>query len=159
MIPNHYRVLGIKASAQPEDIKSAYRRRARETHTDTGGNRTEFERVTEAYQVLSDPARRREWEREYLRQALAVGHFVCASCFTVNRVRSLRPGETAKCAACKAVLDVTPEGREARYKAALREQVGDLVLTIGAEAGSLAKDAVVAGADALRRRLRLQRGE
>lgn len=155
---NHFRVLGIRASATQDDIKAAYRRRARDTHPDHGGSSDDFAEVKEAYETLSDPAKRTEWEDGYLREAASLGHFVCSECFAVNRVRSVRAGVTVRCAGCKSILDVTPEDREARYKDALREQVSDLVLTLGAETGSLAKDAIVAAADGIRRKFKIHRG-
>lgn len=44
------------------DIKNAYRKRSRELHPDNDGNALEFHKVTVAYQVLSDPKTRREYD-------------------------------------------------------------------------------------------------
>lgn len=58
---NYYRILGVKPTASPEQIKSAYRALVRRTHPDLdGGNgKTEdFKRVKEAYEALSDPQTR-----------------------------------------------------------------------------------------------------
>ena len=41
--------LGVSAGATLEEVKSAYRRRVKETHPDQGGNEDEFKRVREAY--------------------------------------------------------------------------------------------------------------
>lgn len=62
---NYYDVLGIKRDATPEEIKNAYRNLAKKYHPDsTGGKEHEeakekFQEIQEAYEVLSDPEKRR----------------------------------------------------------------------------------------------------
>ena len=57
----YYDILGIPRSSSADDIKKAYRRRAREFHPDlhTGSKKTEMEKkfkeLNEAHEVLSDP--------------------------------------------------------------------------------------------------------
>lgn len=58
-----YGVLGLQSDAGSEDIKRAYRRRAREHHPDAGGDPERFKEVTHAYEVLSDPDRRARYDR------------------------------------------------------------------------------------------------
>jgi molecular chaperone DnaJ len=58
-----YGVLGLGADAAPDDIKRAYRRKAREHHPDAGGDPERFKEVTHAYEVLSDPERRARYDR------------------------------------------------------------------------------------------------
>lgn len=58
-----YGVLGLAPDAAPEDIKRAYRRKAREHHPDAGGDAERFKEVTQAYEVLSDPERRARYDR------------------------------------------------------------------------------------------------
>ncbi len=48
----NYSILGIKRSASQEDIKNAFRQKARETHPDKGGDEEEFKKVREAYECL-----------------------------------------------------------------------------------------------------------
>lgn len=59
-----YGVLGVQPSATAEEIKSAYRRLAKDTHPDTSGGKStdRFHRVSEAYEILGDPARRAEYD-------------------------------------------------------------------------------------------------
>ncbi len=62
---DHYEVLGIARTATPEEIKKAYRRLARELHPDVnpGADAQEkFKLVTHAYDVLSDPAQRQQYD-------------------------------------------------------------------------------------------------
>lgn len=58
-----YDVLGVDRDASREEIKRAYRRRARELHPDAGGDEEAFKEVTRAYEVLSDPERRALYDR------------------------------------------------------------------------------------------------
>ncbi len=65
---NLYRPLGLKPDASQDDIKRAYRKLARQWHPDTYPDPKAAERfkaVTEAYETLSDPAKRAEYDREY----------------------------------------------------------------------------------------------
>ena len=58
-----YEVLGIDRTADAAAVKKAFRKRARETHPDTGGAYGEFERVSKANIVLSDPAKRSKYDQ------------------------------------------------------------------------------------------------
>ena len=60
---NYYVILGVASNASVEEIKSAFRRRARELHPDTSGLESgPFLEVQEAYGVLRDPERRRRYD-------------------------------------------------------------------------------------------------
>ncbi len=58
----HYDALGIPPSANTEEIKHAYRRKAQESHPDKGGAAEVMAMVNEAYAVLGDPARRAHYD-------------------------------------------------------------------------------------------------
>lgn len=60
----HYATLGVNADATIDEIRVAYRQRAKASHPDAGGDPAEFRRVGDAYQVLSDPERRRAYDDE-----------------------------------------------------------------------------------------------
>lgn len=65
MTKDYYIILGLEAGANSDDIKIAYRRRAVELHPDMSGAESEpFLTLQEAYSVLSDPERRREYDRQ-----------------------------------------------------------------------------------------------
>ena len=58
----HYRVLGLERKASADDVKKAYRTKARELHPDKGGDPVAFGKVQEAYEVLSDPKKRETYD-------------------------------------------------------------------------------------------------
>lgn len=65
-MPDPYVVLGVVRSASQSEIKSAYRRLARRYHPDVNAHPAaarKFAQLTEAYQVLVDPERRRFFDR------------------------------------------------------------------------------------------------
>jgi len=64
MAKSYFTILGVTASASPDEIRSAYRRLAKEFHPDhyTGGN-DPFLQIQEAYSVLGDRDRRSEYEK------------------------------------------------------------------------------------------------
>lgn len=61
----HYEVLGIPRTAGITEIKTAYRKAARLTHPDHGGDAAAFGEVTLAYETLIDPASRQRYDRSY----------------------------------------------------------------------------------------------
>jgi hypothetical protein len=63
--PSHYDVLGLPVDATAQQIKAAYRKAARVTHPDHGGDAAEFRRVNLAYEVLSNPQTRSRYDRSY----------------------------------------------------------------------------------------------
>jgi DnaJ-class molecular chaperone len=63
MSRNYYVILGIPVDSTQTDIKSAYRRLAKEFHPDYyGQNHEPFQVLQEAYSVLSDPESRRVYD-------------------------------------------------------------------------------------------------
>ncbi len=65
---DYYEILGVDRKASLEEIKRAYRRKAKELHpdknpTNKGRAEEEFKRIAEAYEVLSDQEKRMQYDR------------------------------------------------------------------------------------------------
>ena len=63
---DYYKALGVPKDAKPEEIKKAYRKLARQFHPDANkgdvGSEDRFKEISEAYDVLSDAQRRKEYD-------------------------------------------------------------------------------------------------
>lgn len=63
---DYYETLGVSKSASHDDIRSAFRKLARKYHPDTAEDKKtaeeKFKEINEAYEVLSDPEKRRKYD-------------------------------------------------------------------------------------------------
>ena len=86
---DHYKTLGVDKKASQEDIKKAYRKLARQYHPDTNkdaGAEERFKSISEAYDILGDPDKRKKYDR---------GGSVFAGSEPVRRRRRAGGGATA----------------------------------------------------------------
>src|SRR5262245_7742215 len=64
---DYYKILGVARNATEKDIKAAYRKLARKYHPDVNpGDKAaedKFKEIGEAYEVLSDPEKRRRYDQ------------------------------------------------------------------------------------------------
>lgn len=63
MSKDYYKILGVSKSAKPDEIKTAFRKKAHEHHPDKGGEEAKFKEVNEAYQVLGNPTKRQQYDQ------------------------------------------------------------------------------------------------
>jgi len=66
-MPSYYDVLGVSREASEKDVRQAYRKLAREHHPDVNhgdkASEDKFKRINEANSVLSDPEKRRKYDK------------------------------------------------------------------------------------------------
>jgi curved DNA-binding protein len=64
---DYYKILGLNKTATDKDIKNAYRKLARKFHPDLNPNdanaKGNFQKINEANEVLSDPAKRKKYDQ------------------------------------------------------------------------------------------------
>ena len=64
---DYYKILGLDKTATDKDIRSAYRKLARKFHPDLNPNnadaKSNFQKINEANEVLSDPAKRKQYDQ------------------------------------------------------------------------------------------------
>ena len=61
-VENYYKILGVSYHADEAEIKKAYRKLAKKYHPDGDGkNKEMFQKIAEAYRVLSDPKLRQQY--------------------------------------------------------------------------------------------------
>jgi molecular chaperone DnaJ len=64
--PDYYKTLGVDKKATPEEVKKAYRKLARQYHPDRNPDdkkaETRFKEISQAYDVLGDPDKRKQYD-------------------------------------------------------------------------------------------------
>jgi len=63
MSKDYYEILGVSKSASQDEIKAAFRKKAHEHHPDKGGNAEKFKECNEAYQVLGNAEKRKQYDQ------------------------------------------------------------------------------------------------
>ena len=100
-----YGILGVSPSASTAEIRSAYRKLARQCHPDVSASpdaNARFARINEAYHILIDPMRRAAYDRgqyHYSRRTFCLA-------------RSRGVGLSARAIACREMLARERKGRQ-----------------------------------------------
>jgi len=59
---DYYKILEVDRSADQDTIKKAYKKKAMKHHPDKGGDEAQFKKINEAFQVLSDPTKKQNYD-------------------------------------------------------------------------------------------------
>jgi|TARA_B100000085_G_scaffold3862_2_gene3514 curved DNA-binding protein len=60
---DYYDILGVSKSANDQELKTAFKKKAMQYHPDKGGDPEKFKQINEAYQNLSDPQKRQMYDQ------------------------------------------------------------------------------------------------
>ena len=64
----YYSILGVEPTASLDDIKYAFRTKAKQSHPDRGGDPDEFRKINDAYDILKDSAKRAQYDHTNVSQ-------------------------------------------------------------------------------------------
>ncbi len=91
---DYYEILAINQNANEEQIKIAYKKLILLTHPDKqGGNKEKFQKVQEAYEILSDPVKRKTYDFQRNVPSFPTQNFQFPFPFNVNINFSAKPPE------------------------------------------------------------------
>jgi DnaJ-class molecular chaperone len=57
-----YDLLDLSPSASPDEIKKAFRKKSLKSHPDKGGDPEDYKKINGAYEILSDPEKRKLYD-------------------------------------------------------------------------------------------------
>ena len=92
---DYYDVLGVKKTASTDEVKKAFRRLARKHHPDAGGDEEKFKEINEAYEVLSDVEKRKQYDQygQYFAGGVPPGYGAGGSSPGSSRYQTVDGGE------------------------------------------------------------------
>ncbi len=116
---SYYNILQVSSTASQEVIRGAHRALLKDgaKHPDLGGDDLDASLINEAYQVLSDPKARQEYDyllfsrsqQDAPRKSIVL--LICTNCRTPNRLSDDNPLQQARCEKCGRNL-LSPEGHK-----------------------------------------------
>ena len=63
-MPDYYEILGVSKDANDNELKKSYRQLSMKHHPDRGGDTAKFQEINMAYETLSDPGKKAEYDME-----------------------------------------------------------------------------------------------
>ena len=115
---DYYKILGVKRNASAAEVKSAYRRLARQRHPDLNGGseqaQREFSLIALAYRTLSDPQERAYYDGQLTRLASGFSSNTAGSVLNSNNPHARRMRQVAAQARMDRIVDsmIAAERRE-----------------------------------------------
>ncbi len=130
---NYYRILQVQPDAPPEIIHASYRTMMRELkrHPDLGGSTSEAAVLNEAYETVSDPKRRSDYDREFFpkyakhARASAKPPVTPAFCPVCKRSLSRKPEPGEICLTCQTPLQSDEQPARTNSRSLERRKISD----------------------------------
>jgi hypothetical protein len=127
---NYYRILQIQPDASAEVIRASYRAQMlkMKSHPDLGGSPEQASLLNEAYEVLSDPARRAAYDRQMgLEPAKARRPLSGNHCPVCSLPLEDKPAHGARCPNCESPLQSEkPRDQQDTYRRAVARSNKDM---------------------------------
>ena len=81
IMKDYYTILEVNRNASIDEIKKQYKILARKYHPDKGGDENKFKEISEAFQILSDPQKKSEYDNPFKNRIVSPVHDLFSQAF------------------------------------------------------------------------------
>ena len=81
IMKDYYAILQVNRNASIDDIKKQYKILARKFHPDKGGDENKFKEISEAFQILSDPQKKANYDNPFQTRLASPSHDLFSQAF------------------------------------------------------------------------------
>jgi DnaJ-class molecular chaperone len=139
---DYYSILNIPKTASVDEIKKAYRKLAMKHHPDrNGGDDTQFKKVQEAYDVLSDPTKKQQYDNPFSNHQQFNIHGMDAESF-FNQVFGARPQNQKQTFRTQVTVSLVDAYKGSSHVLQLSTPFGNKVININVPAGIETGDSI-----------------
>ena len=139
---DYYSILNIPKTASIDEIKKAYRKLAMKHHPDrNGGDDTQFKKVQEAYDVLSDPAKKQQYDNPFSNHQQFNIHGMDAESF-FNQIFGARPQPQKQTFRTSVTVSLVDAYKGSSHVLQLSTPIGNKVINISVPPGIETGDSI-----------------
>lgn len=139
---DYYSVLNIPKTASVDEIKKAYRKLAMKHHPDrNGGDDTQFKKVQEAYDVLSNPTKKQQYDNPFYNHQQFNIHGMDAESF-FNQVFGARPQNQKQTFRTSVTISLVDAYKGSSHVLQLSTPFGNKVINISVPPGIETGDSI-----------------
>jgi molecular chaperone DnaJ len=139
---DYYSILNIPKTASVDEIKKAYRKLAMKHHPDrNGGDDTQFKKVQEAYDVLSDPTKKQQYDNPFSNHQQFNIHGMDAESF-FNQVFGARPQNQKQTFRTQVTVSLVDAFKGSSHVLQLSTPIGNKVININVPPGIETGDSI-----------------